>query len=321
MPYLDKDENVCGFLDIEEKEASNIFLRRFFMLDRRKGVLKYYMDNPQVGDARRLKPKESFAFYFTFAGKNVLLRADNSTDKEEWIRILNESTKVAVISDPDHSHPRQRQSVHNRAHTSTIDDSGGSYQVEVFGDIILKTEFPAPSSDRESNHSVHSNSQSWNPYSSQYQVIKKGYAVKQGLVEKEPIKVITLADVIEARVSVGIHLNKEHVLEVVTGQRVFYMETETAGERDSWIVAINHCVDKLRQPRPVRADDYCPCDQLPRTVLCRTSGYRNLKYPSMPIRNCDYFDNESSMNKNTLDKPEPCSCSEKARSSILCIRL
>ena len=69
----------------------------------------------------------------------------------------------------------------------------------------------------------------------------------------------------------------------------------------------------LELPQPVRADDYCPCDQLPRTVLCRTSGYRNLKYPSMPIRNCDYFDNESSMNKNTLDKPEPCSCSEVTR--------
>ena len=44
---------------------------------------------------------------FTFAGKNVLLRADNSTDKEEWIQTLNEATKVVVgqpVSTSAHLH-------------------------------------------------------------------------------------------------------------------------------------------------------------------------------------------------------------------------
>ena len=48
----------------------------------------------------------------------------------------------ADSSESDVLHPQRQQSVHDNEQMSYIMDSGGSYQVEVFGDIIVKTEFP-----------------------------------------------------------------------------------------------------------------------------------------------------------------------------------
>lgn len=48
MPYVDRLNRVCGFLDIEEKESSCRFQRRYFILDTQGNALLWYMDNPQV---------------------------------------------------------------------------------------------------------------------------------------------------------------------------------------------------------------------------------------------------------------------------------
>ena len=48
MPYVDRLNRVCGFLDIEEKENSCRFQRRYFILDTQGNSLLWYMDNPQV---------------------------------------------------------------------------------------------------------------------------------------------------------------------------------------------------------------------------------------------------------------------------------
>lgn len=49
MPYLDRQNRICGFLDIEENETCGKFLRRYFILDTQANHLLWYMDNPQVG--------------------------------------------------------------------------------------------------------------------------------------------------------------------------------------------------------------------------------------------------------------------------------
>lgn len=48
MPYLDRHNRICGFLDIEENENSGKFYRRYFILDTPRNSLLWYMDNPQV---------------------------------------------------------------------------------------------------------------------------------------------------------------------------------------------------------------------------------------------------------------------------------
>lgn len=53
MPYVDRQNRICGFLDIEENESSGKFLRRYFILDTQANCLLWYMDNPQVRGGRR----------------------------------------------------------------------------------------------------------------------------------------------------------------------------------------------------------------------------------------------------------------------------
>lgn len=48
MPYLDRQDRICGFLDIEENENTDKFYRRYFILDTSSNFLDWYMDNPQV---------------------------------------------------------------------------------------------------------------------------------------------------------------------------------------------------------------------------------------------------------------------------------
>ncbi|MEQ2194164.1 Pleckstrin y domain-containing A member 1 [Xenoophorus captivus] len=47
MPYVDRQNRICGFLDIEENENSGKFLRRYFILNTQQGSLVWFMDNPQ----------------------------------------------------------------------------------------------------------------------------------------------------------------------------------------------------------------------------------------------------------------------------------
>lgn len=54
MPYVDRQNRICGFLDIEENENSGKFLRRYFILDTKEDSLVWYMDNPQVNYSRTI---------------------------------------------------------------------------------------------------------------------------------------------------------------------------------------------------------------------------------------------------------------------------
>lgn len=67
MPYVDRQNRICGFLDIEENESSGKFLRRYFILDTQQGSLVWYMDNPQVSGRAAWRPC-SFTFPCTVPG-------------------------------------------------------------------------------------------------------------------------------------------------------------------------------------------------------------------------------------------------------------
>ncbi|GAA6082597.1 pleckstrin homology domain-containing family A member 1-like isoform X2 [Tachysurus ichikawai] len=69
MPYVDRQNRICGFLDIEENENSGKFLRRYFILDTMEGSLVWYMDNPQIRSETQLQrvcgPNNRKSFYCT----------------------------------------------------------------------------------------------------------------------------------------------------------------------------------------------------------------------------------------------------------------
>uniref|UniRef100_A0A3Q2QK11 Pleckstrin homology domain containing A2 n=1 Tax=Fundulus heteroclitus TaxID=8078 RepID=A0A3Q2QK11_FUNHE len=116
MPYLDRFNRVCGFLDIEEKENSSRFQRRYFILNTQENVLQWYMDNPQnlasgasyVGSLRltyiskvsettaKQKPKTEFCFVINAVSRRYFLQANDADDMRDWVKALNKATKITV---------------------------------------------------------------------------------------------------------------------------------------------------------------------------------------------------------------------------------
>ncbi|XP_030884846.1 pleckstrin homology domain-containing family A member 1 isoform X2 [Leptonychotes weddellii] len=206
MPYVDRQNRICGFLDIEENENSGKFLRRYFILDTREDNFVWYMDNPQnlpsgsscvgaikltyiskVSDATKLRPKAEFCFVMNAGMRKYFLQANDQQDLVEWVNVLNKAIKITVPKQSDsqpHSDNLSRQSECGKKQVS--------YRTDIVGGVPIIT----PTQKEEVNEcgeSIDRNnlkrSQSHLPYFTpkpppDSAVIKAGYCVKQGAVMK-----------------------------------------------------------------------------------------------------------------------------------------
>ncbi|KAM8730521.1 pleckstrin homology domain-containing family A member 1 isoform 4-T4 [Acanthopagrus schlegelii] len=204
MPYVDRQNRICGFLDIEENESSGRFLRRYFILDTQQGNLLWYMDNPQnlpkgaekvgslkltyiskVSDATKLRPKAEFCFVINAGMRKFYLQANDQQDLVEWISVLNNATKITVPK-PGEGHA---------AHAETPQEALGamkqvSYKTEIIGGVPIIT---ATQEQGEGQNGADrgglKRGQNQLPYflsrgAQDQAVIKAGYCVKQGAVMK-----------------------------------------------------------------------------------------------------------------------------------------
>uniref|UniRef100_A0A3Q1G2M1 Pleckstrin homology domain containing, family A (phosphoinositide binding specific) member 1b n=1 Tax=Acanthochromis polyacanthus TaxID=80966 RepID=A0A3Q1G2M1_9TELE len=204
MPYVDRQNRICGFLDIEENESSGRFLRRYFILDTQQGSLLWYMDNPQnlpagadimgslkltyismVSDATKLRPKAEFCFVINAGMRKFYLQANDQQDLVEWISVLNKATKITV--------PKLGDS--NAAHAETPQEVLGamkqvSYKTEIIGGVPIIT---ATQEQGEGQNGADrgglKRGQNQLPYflsrgTQDQAVVKAGYCVKQGALMK-----------------------------------------------------------------------------------------------------------------------------------------
>ncbi|KAK2876692.1 hypothetical protein Q8A67_020788 [Cirrhinus molitorella] len=203
MPYVDRQNRICGFLDIEETESSGKFLRRYFILDTLEGSLVWYMDNPQnlpegtsnvgslkltyismVSDATKLRPKAEFCFVINAGKRKFFLQANDKQDLVEWISALNNATKITV--------PKTGEQVAHNAAEACVDTSGAtkqvSYKTEIIAGVpIITTTQEKGEGQNGADRSGLRKPPSQLPFylsrSNQDQsVIKAGYCVKQGAV-------------------------------------------------------------------------------------------------------------------------------------------
>ncbi|XP_072726479.1 pleckstrin homology domain-containing family A member 1 isoform X5 [Ciconia boyciana] len=208
MPYVDRQNRICGFLDIEENENSGKFLRRYFILDTREDSLVWYMDNPQnlpsgsppvgvikltyiskVSDATKLRPKAEFCFVMNAGMRKYFLQANDQQDLVEWVNVLNKATKITV---PKQSDPLCQMDNANRQAESPGGKKQVSYRTEIVGGvpIITPTQKEEISECSEGgDRSYLKRSQSHVPYFTAKHppdnaIIKAGYCVKQGAVMK-----------------------------------------------------------------------------------------------------------------------------------------
>ncbi|XP_048362536.1 pleckstrin homology domain-containing family A member 1 isoform X2 [Sphaerodactylus townsendi] len=205
MPYVDRQNRICGFLDIEENENSGKFLRRYFILDRKEDNLVWYMDNPQnlpsgsppvgaikltyiskVSDATKLRPKAEFCFVMNAGMRKYFLQANDQQDLVEWVNVLNKATKITVPKQAD-SLP-QNDNPNRQAEGVSIKKQM-SYRTDIVGGVpIITPTQKEDDNDGEGNKNYLKQSQSHPYYSAKHlpdnTVIKAGYCVKQGAVMK-----------------------------------------------------------------------------------------------------------------------------------------
>ncbi|CAN9513270.1 unnamed protein product [Ophioblennius macclurei] len=279
MPYRDRLNRVCGFLDIEEKENSCRFQRRYFILDTQGNALLWYMDNPQnlpsgassVGSLRltyiskvneataKQKPKAEFCFVINAVSRRYFLQANDETDMKVWVEELNRASKITV---PKSCPAPQRSDL-----SSVINDGQGgkrqqAYKTEIIGGVVVHTPIQNESDEAEGRERK----------GSRPGVLRCGYCVKQGNVrkswkrrfftlddnavsyyksesDKDPLRAIPLRDiqkVHECLVKSGELLLRDNLFEIITGSRTFYIQTDSPGDMQGWIRDIELKIQDFR---------------------------------------------------------------------------
>ncbi|XP_051928651.1 pleckstrin homology domain-containing family A member 1-like [Hippocampus zosterae] len=283
MPYVDRRNRICGFLDIEEAEGSGKFLRRYFVLSAQRDSLVWYMDNPQnlpegaqhvgclnlsyiskVTNGAKLRPKTDFCFVINAGMRKFYLQANDQQDLEEWIAVLNNATKITVPKLSDGADPPQ-EVLGALKHVC--------YKTEIVGGVPIVT----ATQEQADGPNGAERGASGRPYflSSQVQdqdVIKAGFCVKQGAVmktwkrryfmldqnslryfksdsDREALRVILLKDILKVQQCQQSELMmRDNLFEMITSSRTFYLQTDTPEEMDNWIEAINGALVAQRGP-------------------------------------------------------------------------
>uniref|UniRef100_A0A3B5MG58 PH domain-containing protein n=1 Tax=Xiphophorus couchianus TaxID=32473 RepID=A0A3B5MG58_9TELE len=277
MPYLDRLNRVCGFLDIEEKENSCRFQRRYFILDTQGNVLQWYMDNPQnlasgasfVGSLRltyiskvseataKQKPKTEFCFVINAVSRRYYLQANDAVDMRNWVDALNKASKITVRGG------RKQQ----------------AYKTEIIGGVVVHTPIQVrlrsePGHSDEIFQNETEETEGKEKKGNRPGVLRYGFCVKQGNVrkswkrrfftlddnavsyyksdtDKEPLRGIPLRDiqkVHECLVKSGDLLFRDNLFEIITNSRTFYIQTDTPEEMHGWINDIDMKIREFRGP-------------------------------------------------------------------------
>ncbi|RXN32766.1 pleckstrin homology domain-containing family A member 1 isoform X1 [Labeo rohita] len=318
MPYVDRQNRICGFLDIEETENSGKFLRRYFILDTLEGSLVWYMDNPQVSDATKLRPKAEFCFVINAGMRKFYLQANDKQDLVEWISALNNATKITV--------PKSCEQVAQNTAEACVDTSGATKQVSYKTEIIAGVPIITTTQEKGEGQNGADRSGIRKPpgqlpfylsRSNQDQsVIKAGYCVKQGAVmrnwkrryfmlddntlsyfksdmEREPLRVIPLKEVNKVQECKQSDLMmRDNLFELVTTSRTFYIQSDSPEEMHGWIKAISGAIVAQRGPGRSAASEhaeptsvfYCIEQSLatPRSPLPTELHYPECRSPTGP---------------------------------------
>ncbi|XP_054019188.1 pleckstrin homology domain-containing family A member 1 isoform X6 [Dryobates pubescens] len=289
MPYVDRQNRICGFLDIEENENSGKFLRRYFILDTREDSLVWYMDNPQ-----------------------------NLPSGSPPVGVI----KLTYISKvPKQSDPLCQVDNANRQAESPGGKKQVSYKTEIVGGvpIITPTQKEETSECSEGgDRNYLKRSQSHLPYFTAKHppdnaIIKAGYCVKQGAVmknwkrryfqldentigyfkselEKEPLRVIPLKEVHKVQeCKQSDIMMRDNLFEIVTTSRTFYVQADSPEDMHSWIKAISGAIVAQRGPgrsaasmrQARRLSNPCIQRYTSRTGECSTSIPSLLPNPTM----------------------------------------
>ncbi|XP_043359062.1 pleckstrin homology domain-containing family A member 2 isoform X1 [Dermochelys coriacea] len=279
MPYVDRQNRICGFLDIEENETCGKFLRRYFILDTQANCLLWYMDNPQTLNPRQIQLECLLVSASEPFGSMVVNQLQPKAGGGMWesgsrvrscrifaadlyIQVINALSQRYFLQASDQKDLQDWVEALNRASKITNGGEGADG-----GDLAT--------------HPLLRRSQSYIPTSASKPstgppILKSGYCVKQGNVrkswkrryfalddftisyfkceqDKEPLRSILLKDVLkthECLVKSGDLLMRDNLFEIITSSRTFYIQADSPEDMHSWIKAITGAMQALKsRPR------------------------------------------------------------------------
>uniref|UniRef100_A0A0B6ZFF0 PH domain-containing protein n=1 Tax=Arion vulgaris TaxID=1028688 RepID=A0A0B6ZFF0_9EUPU len=225
----------------------------------------------KVSDGLKLRPKVKFCFTVTVAGRQYFLQAEQDPDKFQWMEAITNASKITV--------PESLRSSTQATEWHAAGVEQEAYVTQIAGGVVCK--LPVQSADVEldagsDDESRSSSSGRMSPSSlnrglsaftrdmsssldhskadhskagatSSTKFIKKGYCVKQGAVDKQPIRTLPIEDVLEARQAAdGAHPNRDNLFEVLTSKRIFYIQCDTPDDMHSWIEAVRSAIRQRR---------------------------------------------------------------------------
>ncbi|XP_054421964.1 pleckstrin homology domain-containing family A member 2 isoform X2 [Pteronotus mesoamericanus] len=252
MPYVDRQNRICGFLDIEENENSGKFLRRYFILDTQANYLLWYMDNPQnlaigagaVGSLQltyiskvsiatpKQKPKTPFCFVINALSQRYFLQANDQKDLKDWVEALNQASKITVPKPG--SMPLATEVLKNLAVPPGLEKKPQvAYKTEIIGGVVVQT--------------LINQRKSWK---------RRFFALDDFTIsyfkcdqDREPLRTIFLKDVLkthECLVKSGDLLMRDNLFEIITSSRTFYVQANSPEDMHSWIKEIRAAVQALK---------------------------------------------------------------------------
>uniref|UniRef100_A0A8C5W9C6 PH domain-containing protein n=1 Tax=Leptobrachium leishanense TaxID=445787 RepID=A0A8C5W9C6_9ANUR len=209
MPYVDRQNRTCGFLDIEDGESGK-FLRRYFILDTKANYLLWYMDNPQnlpngtgaVGSLKltyiskvgivnvKPKAKATFCFVINALSQRYFLQANDQKDLQDWVAALNSASKITVPRPGCASVSEIRSTLPQDHKVQT------AYKTEIIAGVVVQTpinqngaELQEASQSESHTHTTLRRTQSQIPLPmnkplSTRSILKSGFCVKQGNMRK-----------------------------------------------------------------------------------------------------------------------------------------
>jgi len=285
MIEKDSQGRYCGYVKIDENDKRKQFPKRFVVLDKDCGLVKWFNEDPQKLDsvevcgminigyitkvdiASKLKLDHCFVINTPF--RPYYAQAYNPEEAYQWVEILNDASKITVP--PEALLPQKEESSPN---PSLNDVDRDTYTAQVVGGVVVKKKkLLEVQSARGSDEGLQKNKKfifsSLNDLNNiDEDIIKTGWAVKQGHIRKnwkrrffrlsktgfsyhktnndeDPLRYISMRDIILAKKDDSNQV-RENLLFVVTTDRIYYIQADSTQGMNDWIVAFKTAIESYR---------------------------------------------------------------------------
>nr|XP_026693782.1 pleckstrin homology domain-containing family A member 1 isoform X1 [Ciona intestinalis] len=217
MPEVDGQNRHCGYLDIDEMDTKKKFQHRYLIVDRKKGLIQWFIDKPMkasdedkpcgiinIGYITKVdvasKAKVSYCFVINTPFRPYYVQTINQVELEEWVEIINDASKITVppeaIRTPGPLPPapgiipwRDPTGSQTSLDASIDPEQTFTYRTEIVGGVVVKKKCTLDGQVVKQDEPTSPTSLTHPDQHFQFpnvgsKIIKQGWAIKQGHVRK-----------------------------------------------------------------------------------------------------------------------------------------